>query len=186
MFGDEWQRRAHSAMRELVAQVRLLFAVAGEEDLKISFLTPQSRSELAIVADTRGRRSGVNARERAGRFRLAIDPAKPQGVSGVAYVSGKEVEVLDDPQEADRNLSLAMRQIWYSRGYREWRSALAVPIVDSQHWVPVAIMTMTSNKGEPFWTRFGTAKGRYQPELFAAMRRTAKLLLSDMRSRPVG
>ena len=184
IFGNAWQRAAHAALRELLTQIRLLFAVAPEEDLKISLLVPLSKTDLGIIADTREPRSSESAWERAKCFRLAIDPAKPQGISGVSYVSGKEVEVLDDPQGADRNFSSEMRRIWYSRGYRDWRSVLAVPVMDSQHWVPVAVVTMTSNKGEPFWTRFGPAKGRYQPELYAAMRRTAKILFSFAQDRP--
>jgi hypothetical protein len=178
IFGDAWQQAAYAALRELLTQVRLLFAVAPEEVLKVSFFVPLSKTDLGIVADSREPRSGESARKRAKSFRLAIDPHKPQGISGVAYVSGKEVEVLDDPQAADRNFSSDMLRIWYSHGYRDWRSALAVPLMDSQHWVPVGVMTITSNKGEPFWTRFGQAKGRYQPELYTTIRKTAKILLT--------
>jgi hypothetical protein len=96
------------------------------------------------------------------------------------------MESLDNVEETERNFTPEMMANWYRNlGYKEWRSLLSVPVLDSPSWVPVAVITLTSNLVKPFWAELDASEGGDLRDLMAAMRRAAKILVAEYKNSPL-
>lgn len=179
MFSDQWQLFAHLALAALRKQLTLLFAVPAEEVLRLTLMLPKKPMELALVVDSHEAMSGEAGRAVAETFTLSLDPGRPEGVASVAFLTGNDFEAQDAPAEVDRNFSAEKHALWYARhGYRSWRSVLCLPLMDTPEWLPVAVISVTSNMANPFWARFGDASDRYEQELYDALLHTARWILT--------
>jgi hypothetical protein len=186
IFDDGWQAFAHTALQALIKQLETLFPADARETVQSSILFPiesKNGPELQIVAASQTRRRGAEAKKLAADFALSIRAGNEQGLSGLAFTKAYPMESAD-LDETERNFTPQMKENWYrDLGYKAWRSLLSVPVLDSDAWVPVAVITLTSNLTSPFWNNIGSGQETGPAELFAAMRRTAKVLLSEYKSK---
>jgi hypothetical protein len=188
IFTDAWQEIAHRSLRELVLKIRNLFGVPLQERITASLFIPFSESKtsarLRMVASSRKSVDADGALIRATKRVLSIVKGGEQGIAGVCYSSGTERSVAFGEGQIDVNFSPDMARDWISsEGYRDWRSIVAVPIIDSKYWVPVAVVTMTSNLATPFWSTLGEKQYLLQPELYTAMRQAGYFALVGFASR---
>jgi len=183
IFTDAWQQIGHKSLHELVAKVNHLFGVPANEKLNAAMFIPFSESEsqarLRLVASSRKVAGAEIALERAMARVLSIAKGEEQGIAGVCYSTGTERAVAFGEGQVDVNFSSDMTEKWIAReGYRDWRSIVDVPVIDSEYWVPVAVVTLTSNLANPFWTNFGEKQFLLQPELYTAMRQAGYFALA--------
>jgi len=180
-FSDDWQSRTHAALVTLRDRLRNTFGVRAEEQLVVTLFLPDMGTEgvLQKIATSREARTGLAAEAHAKARALSISRDRPQGVAGSAFVTGVSAEELDNGPAINQSFTPAMVEAWdHDVRYRDWRSVVAVPVLDTEHWLPVAVITVTSNLSEPFWSRFGARAQRELPEMKAMMRRTAKWVVS--------
>lgn len=188
IFTDAWQEIAHRSLKELIQKIRNLFGIPLQEKITASLFIPFSESKtsarLRMVASSRKSVDGDDAFLRATKKVLSIVKGAEQGIAGVCYSSGTERSVAFGEGQIDVNFTPDMARDWISNeGYRDWRSIVAVPIIDSKYWVPVAVVTMTSNLAVPFWNTLGEKQYLLQPELYTAMRQAAYFALVGFASR---
>jgi hypothetical protein len=116
------------------------------------------------------------------RHSLAFRRDGEEGVSGPSFADGLVLDSSDEPEEegANRGFSRAKTQDWLQGGpgYRDWRSILSVPVLDTEAWIPVALIAITSNVAKPCWSELSRAD---IADLIAQLRRTAKLLIAEHR-----
>jgi hypothetical protein len=187
IFTDPWQKIAHQSLSAMTEEIRSLFAVPGQEQLNSALFVPfwehDRNVRLRIVAGSRNFVGGNGALIRAKHRVLSIRKNKEQGIAGVCYSTGTTRAVAYGEGQVDINFTAEMSSKWTSdKGYRDWRSIVAVPVIDTEYWVPVAVITLTSNMPDPFWTHFGAKRNLLEPELYAVMRRTAHFCLVDFAS----
>lgn len=175
VFSDEWQATARTTLQEFVLELRESFAVAPQETIHVSLMGPVTSQQIATFADTRHSFSGKEAEAYAREFRLRIAYRKAQGVSGVAFSQGRPYEVLDDPEFADQNFTPAMKQ-FYDRKLRNWRSLIAAPILETPDQLPVLVAAISSNLGQPFWSK----QGEYKEKYWRQIRQALELLVREL------
>jgi hypothetical protein len=185
VFSEDWQKVAYEALSVLVNQVRTLFGVKPEELINSAFfipmrLSPDSEVRLHQIGSSRLCRSAEKAQKHAGARSLRLGRGMEQGAAGVAFAVGNNRQVLHGEPGLDVGFDQNMKDEWSSAGehYRDWRSVLCVPLLDSPDWLPIGVVTLTSNMVQPFWTHLASAKGGLQAELYAMMRKTASWLLT--------
>ncbi len=147
--------------------------------MQATLLGQISLQEIAVFAETRHAGYGKEARQYANHFRLRVSGGLAQGVAGVAFSQGKLFEVLDDPDVADQNFTPEMRQFYASRGLRNWRSLIAIPILEMNDRLPVAVVALSSNLPQPFWARFEQRSEAYRTQMIEAVDLTVRELFSD-------
>lgn len=184
IFGDEWQRLAFYVLSVILYQIRTYFTVPIEEDLQLSLFFPMKLNEdtsstIYKVATTRRIRSGEEARQHACDKSIIVDPEREEGVAGHAFLSSIAIEVLNNGEGINYRFSSEKTEKWDCTDRpRDWRSILAIPVLDTPQWLPVAVITVSSNYAEPFWKRFNDE--RDLPELKATLRRVSKLLVAEV------
>jgi hypothetical protein len=175
VFTNEWQEIAHKSLHALTEKIARLFGVPQHEKLNAALFIPfrESRTlaRLRMVASSRKVLASRGALFRARRRVLSISRGREQGIAGVCFSSGTERAIAFGEGQVDVNFTSEMSENWISsEGYRDWRSIVAVPVIDTDFWVPVAVVTLTSNQADPFWKGFGDKQVLLQPELYTAMR----------------
>jgi hypothetical protein len=183
VFSDAWQAMARTTLQEFVSQVRESFAISPQEVIHVALMGQAGVQQIATLVDTRHTFSGKEAEEYARQFRLRVGHRKPQGVSGVAFSQGRPYEVLDDPEFADQNFTPAMKQ-FYDRKLRNWRSLIAMPILETPDQLPVLVAAISSNLGQPFWTGKGEDKEKLWRQISQALELVVRDLVSSS-SKPV-
>jgi hypothetical protein len=182
IFDDNWQTLVHLSLDALCQQIREMFAVPQEEHINASLFVSFSNGssvDLRMVGYSGGRSTGGEAKRQSRARRLLIKKGKEQGIAGVSFVRGTVRAVSFGDGDVDINFPPSMRARWVSRkGYKDWRSILSVPIIDTPYWLPVAVMNLTSSMADPFWSRFGKNQGALEAELHAIIRRTAAFCLT--------
>lgn len=182
IFSEPWQRIAYTSLSELSQQVRNLFEVPQHEKLHFSLFVPfwesPKSARLRMVASSRkdvGRKGAiVRARNRV----LSIRKGQEQGIAGVCFSTGINRAVAYGEGRVDINFTAEMSKKWLSQeGYRDWRSIIAMPVIDTEDWIPVAVIALTSNFLTPFWKNFGAKQNLLEPELHTIMRRTVHFCL---------
>ena len=172
-YTDEWQESSHKALARLKAQIDLLFPRAYGEVIELNLLAPRETTmSLGLVARTQDRAaSGQEAIDRANLFRFGVNYLEEGGSSGLAFVRGQPDEAIDEADWAHRNIPRDTIKIWYQqKGFRDWRSIISIPILDSKDWKPIGVVSITSNFPKPFWGCFGDQKDRLQGQLKAIVR----------------
>jgi hypothetical protein len=174
---DEFQKIAHASLSLLADRVRRFFALPLEENVGFSLYLPLVRGNPPVVGlhEICSSQHVLSADDIDAR-RLGIMRGNEQGLPGIAFNSAIHLDVLDDERDIYRNFDSQMKTLWRSQR-RDWRSILALPVMDRPTWLPIGVIACTSNHAEPFWTKFGSRRARYQAELFALMQETATLLL---------
>lgn len=178
VFSDEWQAMARTVLQEFVSQLRESFAVGPQETIHVALMGQVTPGQIATFADTRHGFSGKQAEEYGKQFRLRVSQKKAQGVSGVAFSRGRPYEVLDDPQFADQNFTPAMKQ-FYDKKLRNWRSLIATPILETPDQLPVLVAALSSNLGQPFWSKKGEDKAKYWGQISQALELVVRDLVSS-------
>jgi hypothetical protein len=185
---QDFHEMADCAFQLLRERVRRFFAVPTEELIGFSLFLPLNTDGVAQpclfeVCSSREQKI-CHEQEQHGQVRkLSIARGNEQGLAGVAFTSSKELTILDDPEAIYRNFDREMRRIWRSE-IRDWRSLLALPVMDQSTWLPIGVVVTKSNYAEPFWTRFGQREDRYKTELYAVIRETASFILGGFREIP--
>jgi hypothetical protein len=190
LMKDEFQKMAYSALLVLSDRVRRFFALPSEEVAGFSLYLPLKldgglQASLCQICTSRQQRTGAEAEEHARLRKLSIARGNEQGLAGIAFASAKDQTILDDERAIYRNFDPEMRKLWRS-DRRDWRSILALPVMDQPSWLPIGVIVATSNYPDPFWTRFGERQDRYQTELFAMMRETASFILGGFKDEATG
>jgi hypothetical protein len=185
LMNEEFQGVAYCALQVLSDRVRRFFALPAEEVVGFSLFLPLKlddgpQASLCEICTSRRQRTGAEAEEHARLTKLSIARGNEQGLAGIAFASAQHLTILDDERPIYRNFSPEMKRLWRSER-RDWRSILALPVMDQPSWLPIGVAVATSNYPEPFWTRFGERKDRYQTELFAMMRETARFILGGFK-----
>ena len=130
---------------------------------------------LVLITSSRRARPGAEIRQLAFSRSLSIRSEEEQGIAGIAFVRGLERDSLYG--SLDFNFTEQMKSTWVNQGgYRDWRSVLAVPLVERTTCLPTAVLTITSNLPKPFWTRFEPDHG-FRQELLSWMRQTTEWIL---------
>ena len=187
IFSNAWQSIAYSSLSALSYQVGRLFGVPQQEELAFSLFVPfwesRDNARLRMIASSRKNVERKGALLRAQHRVLSIRKGSEQGIAGVCFTTGTNRAVAYGEGRVDINFTSDMLRTWISsEGYRDWRSIIAVPVIDTEHWIPVAVIAMTSNLPTPFWKEFGEKQNLLEPELYAIMRRTAHFCLVDVAS----
>jgi len=186
IFHDDWQKLVHLSLDALCQQIKEMFGIPQEEHINASFFVPfrEGSSEvLRMVGYSGGRSTGKEAEATSRRRRLQIKKGKEQGIAGVSFATGTVRAVAFGEGDVDINFTPTMKAAWISRkGYRDWRSILSVPIIDTPYWLPVAVLNLTSSMADPFWSRFGKKQALLEAELHAIVRRTAAFCLTGFAS----
>jgi len=190
LLKDEFQKVAYCALQLLSDRVRRFFALPSEEVVGFSLFVPLQldgapQASLCQICTSRQQRSGTEAETHARLRKLSIANGNEQGLAGIAFASARHLTILDDERAIDRNFNPEMKRLWRSER-RDWRSILALPVMDQPSWLPIGIVAATSNYPVPFWTRFGERQDRYQIELFAMMRETASFILGGFKDEVPG
>ncbi len=182
-YSDEWQRRACRSLRTLIDHVRTYFGLGAEEMITASLFLPEVHNGAQViqkVATSREIRVGESARRHAARRSLRLCPGKRvEGVAGVSFRFGNSSDAADNHPSINYNFTGSQVNDW-DRVFnmRDWRSILAVPVLDGESWLPFAVLTLTSNQAKPFWRRFGERERQDLPVLKALMRRVCKELVA--------
>lgn len=187
IFTDDWQKIAYESLAALLEEIRGLFAVPTQEKLTAGLFIPfwesKDNARLRMVASSRKFVTRDGAVVRATKHVLAIRKEREQGIAGVCFSTGTNRAVVYGEGQVDVNFTAEMSKEWVSQaGYRDWRSIMAVPVIDTENWVPVSVITLTSNMPDPFWTQFGKKGDLLEPELYTVLRRTARFCLADFAS----
>jgi hypothetical protein len=186
LFHDDWQKLIHLSLDALCKQIKEMFGVRQEERINASIFVPfrERNSEvLRMVGYSGGGSAGKDAENMARRRQLQIKKGKEQGIAGVSFATGTVRAVAFGEGDMDINFTPAMKAAWISRkGYRDWRSIVSVPIIDTPYWLPVAVVNITSSMVDPFWSRFGEKQALLEAELHAIVRRTAAFCLTGFAS----
>lgn len=184
IFSEAWQTVAHGALRGLVDQLCVLFGIRSEEKLNLGLFLPMrlGGGELRLhqVASSRRCRSAAEASELAERRALSLRRGLEQGAAGVAFVVGNNRQVLHGEPGIDARFSADLKTRWPSEqnSYRDWRSLLCITVLDTEDWLPVAVVTLTSNMSTPFWTELDR-RSELQAELFTVLRKTGRWLINE-------
>jgi len=180
LYSEGWQAAAAAALRSLVDQLDFCFAAKSEEGLDVTLLLPMRFEDLGLRLSIIGssRAEYKDPRASARRFCLQVAFAREQGMSGLAFSTGMILNSADEPSEVgpELNFDEETRARWYEAGFRQWRSILSIPVLDSGDWLPIAVVAITSNLAEPFWLRLSE---RHREEMLGVVRRTAKFLLNE-------
>ena len=179
IFTDRWQSKARSALLQLLSTLRESFAIPQHEIIQATLLGQVSLQEIAVFAETRHVANGKEARQYTNQFRLRVSGGLAQGVAGFAFSQGKLFEVLDDPDVADQNFTPEMKQFYANRGLRNWRSLIAIPILEMNDRLPVAVVVISSNLPQPFWVRFEQRNEAYRTQMIEAVGLTVRELFSE-------
>lgn len=185
IFTDPWQKAAYESLHALSQKVMNLFGPPREERLEFGLMIPfadsKTNARLRMVASSRKFVPHDRALFRANKRVLSIKKGQEQGIAGVCFSTGTIRTVAFGEGEVDINFTPSMLETWISsKGYRDWRSIISVPVIDTEHWIPVAVITLTSNMPSPFWKEFGAKQSLLEPELYTAMRSTAHFCLVDL------
>jgi len=183
LFSDEWQQASYLAMRALKKQFYKQFGLPFEERINISLFVPRrDRGEetcfLSKVATTSAQNDGRSARAIAASRRFALTAGAEEGVAGRAFVSGRTFAAAEG--DGLLNVNFPRRKTpWDAEdSQRDWRSLMVIPLLDTDQWIPLAVIVVTSNLLRPFWTRFGERRDDYLAELETCARNVARTLLS--------
>ncbi|MCU1260829.1 MAG: hypothetical protein JWO80_3714 [Bryobacterales bacterium] len=180
-YDDEWQDLAYRALSALRDRIVEMFAVPAEEHCHVSLFVPLSFGKeirLALVANSRKRKTGDEAAQFARLRNLSFAHGQEEGVAGIAFARGMERESLYGDAGMDFNFTKEMLSSWVSeKGYRDWRSVLAVPLMDSPLRLPIAVLTITSNLSRPFWTGLASQSDGYRQELMLWIGDTCRWVL---------
>jgi hypothetical protein len=181
-----WQRGARVALVECLNYLRRYFAVRQEERLSISLFLPlpnkaleqeEAASHIFMCATT-GRDRDLTRDEIWAR-RLKIHEHNSEGVAGQAFIGSIPLMVVDDGRGIDSHFGEAKSRDW-NRGIgahgRTWRSIYSIPVLDGPHWLPIGVITVSSNMGEPCWKRMNTAG---ESELKTVLRRSARSAIAN-------
>lgn len=181
VFSEAWQRHAAKILDTLRAELMLMYPQSCGEEINLNFLLPMHLDpggpRLHLVSRTGPvPASSDEARKRAELHSFAIKYKGEGGSSGAAFVSGRPDNTGTSGQDlAHRNIDAKTKTRWRNApGFRDWRSILSVPMSDSPDWVPVSILSITSNFAVPFWERFGEERQKFEPELKAVIRGAMK------------
>lgn len=182
-FTDEWQRRANISLRTLVRHIRTYFALNTDEVITTSLFLPDELDGVSVVqktATSRDRRSGEEARAHARRRSLRLAPDDDvEGVAGIAFRYGNSSDATNNHPSINYNFTPRKARDWDTAfNMRDWRSILAVPVADGESWLPYAVLTLTSNKAEPFWRRLADREGDDLTALKGLMRTVCKELVA--------
>jgi hypothetical protein len=183
LFSDEWQQASYLAMRALKKQFYKQFGLPFEERINIALFVPRrERGEdvvyLSKVATTTLQQTGAGARDVARSRRFALYAGREEGVAGRAFVSGRSFAAAEGDGLLNANFP-RRRTPWDAEdAQRDWRSLMTIPLLDTEQWIPLAVIVVTSNLLRPFWARFGERQDDYLAELETCARNTARLLLS--------
>jgi hypothetical protein len=185
IFTNAWQNAAYQSLDALSRKIRNLFGPPQEEQLNIGLFIPfrdsPTNAKLRMVASSRKFVPFDRALLRARHRVFSIRKNEEEGIAGVCFSTGTNRAVAFGDGDVDINFSPAMSKAWVSdKGYRDWRSIIAVPVLDTKHWIPVAVITLTSNMALPFWNGFGEKQTLLEPELNASMRSAANFCLVDL------
>ncbi|MCB1163650.1 SIR2 family protein [bacterium] len=184
VFSDEWQRKACWILRELVDYIYTYFGLPYEETVNTALYLPIDQPEdgpavIRQVANSRELRWGRDARRFAESRTLIVDFDHEQGMAGRSFLLGYATGVVNDGEGINLRFTDDMLKAWqYGDSPRDWRSILTVPVLDSKMWLPVAVISLTSNLPTPFWERFSPATEDERAKLRASMRRAAKRIIS--------
>lgn len=183
-FTDEWQRRAQVSLRTLIRHIRTYFALSSDEVITTSLFLPDEIDGVPVVqktATSRDRGSGEEARAHARRRSLRLAPEdEVEGVAGIAFRYGISRYATDNHPSINYNFTPQKVRDWDTAfNMRDWRSILAVPVADGQAWLPYAVLTLTSNKPNPFWERLGDGDGDDLAALKGLMRSVCKELVAN-------
>jgi ribosomal protein L39E len=183
VFSDEWQRIADAVLRSVRGFVSTYFEVGPTEQIHLTLFLPMaldgSTPAIHNVVSTRAIHSGAKARAHASSRRLIVVPGSEQGVAGSAFVSGLVTEAINNDLGINRRFTEEMIATWDHEPDtlgRDWRSIVAIPVLDTHHWLTVAVVALTSNSGVPFWTGLGSDDMK---DLNGFLRRAAKYLVSE-------
>jgi len=182
IFSDPWQSLAYTSLNALAEEVKSLFGVPQQEKLTFGLFVPfwdsRNSARLRMVASSRNDVGRDGALLRAQRRVLSIRMGQEQGIAGLTFARGTTRAVAYGEGKVDINFTAEMSKRWVSHeGYRDWRSIIAVPVIDTTDWIPVAVVTMTSSSPSPFWKEFGAKQRLLEPELYSVLRRTANFCL---------
>ena len=178
ILSAEWQSLARLGLEQLIHQIEMLFPLQPRESLRASLLLPlrwmsDSPTMLHLVGLSSVSSGEPLLVEEIEHLTLAIDSEREEGVSGLAFADGLIYDSADEPsaEGPERNFDDEKLSFWLGKkGYRDWRSILSIPILDSREWIPVMVMAITSNLGEPFWAGLSD---EYRKQLITTIRRTA-------------
>mgnify|MGYP001469378573 CR=1 FL=1 len=98
--------------------------------------------------------------------------SKVQGASGFSLLSGTALDASNESKWFYYNFEETQLNTWDKE--RVYSSLLAIPVYDSPEWVPVAVISLTSTKKQPFWQRLDQDEQR---NLFRSLRSTVRNLL---------
>jgi hypothetical protein len=185
IFSAGWQELASGALAGLADRLRIAFQVPNEERMTASLFLPVNERRgpalITRVATSRGALPGGSAgRAETIRTRsLSVARMAVQGAAGRSFFAGLPVDAPFGSPRIDEEFSPEMVRAWeHHDRYRDWRSLYAIPVIDTPDWLPVAVLTVTSNYSEPFWRRFPDEhREHYLTELKRFCRKATKALL---------
>jgi hypothetical protein len=181
-FSDVWQQAAHDWLSALERQIRPWFALPSEEAIHITLFVPLRGGDghvyLSKMASSRRAMSGADARAQAGERRFGLDRGREQGVAGHAFGSGVTCTALEGDPLVNQNFPRKEVPWDPENANRDWRSVMAIPMLDLPEWLPVSVTVITSNLAQPFWKRFGDRASTYQDELLKMVWRTAQRMIA--------
>jgi hypothetical protein len=125
--------------------------------------------QLYPILSSRKCRTGEAAQTYASERSHNINRGTASLIAAAAFVTGNIEEALDDGGGSDT--------LVFGPFKRDWRSALAVPMLARGEWVPGAVLLLTSNVAEPFWRRFGDRYDRYFSQLINEVDEAARRVL---------
>jgi|SRR5665213_1712056 len=175
VFTDDWQENASVALNKLKDEITTLFPPCYGEKIGLNLLMPMmmdDQTRLHLVARTQHQPlNGATAEAMARLHAFEIGYHHEQGSSGAAFVDGQTDVSCDEMKLTHRNIPRQKWDAWRKMdGFQGWRSIISIPLRESPDWVPVCILSITSNQGIPFWSRFGPQESLYMRELEMVVR----------------
>jgi len=188
IFDNGWQDQKHHRLAELRERIRTLFAIHNEEVVQLTFFVPlqphqlgagvksispeeyrKSQYQLYPILSSRKCRTGEAAQTYAADRQHNVNRGTANLIAAAAFVTGNIEEAFDDGGGDETGV--------FGPFKRDWRSALAVPMLARGEWVPSAVLLLTSNVAEPFWRRFGDRHDRYFSQLINEIDEAARRVL---------
>ncbi|MDQ6699806.1 MAG: SIR2 family protein [Acidobacteriota bacterium] len=178
-FTDDWQTAAHQILEAFCKTIKCSMKLRDDEIITSTLFVPMQFGPsvyiLAPLASTRRKQTGDDAREYVGRKNIPLQGPGKLGAISASFLLGKP--------RAARGADTVASDFPEAPGdpddeyFRNRRSLLAVPVLDSADWLPVAVIVITSSREDLKWDEFLQENCDRQRWFFSSLRKTADLLI---------
>lgn len=178
-FTDDWQSAAYKILGAFSSEIKNILNLPEDEIISSALFVPMQLGPsvfiLAPLASTRAKQTGAEANAYLNKKNVPLRGPDELGAISAAFLLGKPRAARGaDTIKSDFPTAPGDPDDEY---FRNRRSLLAVPVLDSSDWLPIAVMVIASSNEDREWDKFLQEKPERQRWFFSFLRKTASLLI---------